>query len=152
MLGNSLSNLKRVDSKKIKSSKERTKLAFEILESLRSGAAVIAPISQGYVLVADMYSDEGLERIKSLKGLGSEIYFPLLVANVEQLVPLSGPVSPEKRLLALEFWPGPLIIQSPPIADSPLKMGSAFRPESLYLRCSSNAIVSEVCELLALGA
>lgn len=140
--------MKRIISKEIKSAKKRAEIAFEILESLRGGAIAIAPVEQGYVLVADMYSEQGVERIKSLKELSEEIYFPLLVSNVDQLTPLSGPVTPEKRLLALEYWPGPLIIQCPSIAGSMLKMGSKYIPETLYFRCSSDAILSEVCELI----
>lgn len=140
--------MKKIESKSVKSAKKRTELAFEILESLRGGAIVIAPIEQGYVLVADMYSEEGVERIKSLKELSEEVYFPLLVANVDQLTPLSGPVTPEKRLLAMEFWPGPLILQCPSIAGSMMKMGSKYIPETLYFRSSSDKILNEVCELI----
>ena len=137
-----------VDEKKIKSAKKRSEAAFGIVESLRSGSVVIAPIEQGYVLVADMYSEEGIKQVKFLKELGEDIYFPLLVADVDQIAPLCGPVTPEQRLIAMEFWPGPLVIQAPAIADSMLNLGSKFVPELLYFRCASNRILREVCELM----
>lgn len=140
--------MKLVDSKKITSAKKRSEVAFEIVEKLRGGSILIAPIEQGYVLAADLYSEEGIRIIKSLKELGEDVYFPLLVADIDQLAPLTGPITPEQRLLALEFWPGPLLLQSRALAESMLTMGSKYVPESLYFRCSSNKILSEVCELM----
>lgn len=137
-----------VDSSKIKSAKKRTQVAFEIVESLRSGSLVIAPLEQGYVLVADMSAQEGINQIKTLKKIGEEIYFPLLVAEIEQIAPLCGAVSPEQRLLAMEFWPGPLVLQCTAIAGSMLNIGSSFTPEHIYFRSTPNVILREVCELM----
>ena len=140
--------MKVIDLKKIKSSKKRSESVFEVIERLRTGAVIIAPIEQGYVYIADLYSEVATKKIKDLKGLSEEIYFPLLVSNVDQITPFTGVISAEQRLLAMEFWPGMLMFECKVIPGAFQTFGSKFEPTTLFFRCAANSILKDICDLM----
>jgi tRNA A37 threonylcarbamoyladenosine synthetase subunit TsaC/SUA5/YrdC len=140
--------VKIVDVKKLRSRKRQSESVFEIVEALRSGAIAIAPIEQGYVFIADLYSEDATSRIKKIKNLSEEIYFPLLVSSVDQIAPFSGQISAEQRLLAMEFWPGMLAFECQVISGAFQTFGSKFQPTSLFFRCAANTLLKEICELM----
>ncbi len=140
--------MQKIELSKIKSAKKKSELVFEVVEALRGGAIAIAPVEQGYVFIADTYSTDAISRIRRLKGVGEDIYFPILVGNIEHIAPFCGVISPEQRLLAMEFWPGLLILECealPGISDS---LSTKYPPESLFFRCTSNLFIREICELM----
>lgn len=140
--------MKRIESELLTNAKKRSKTAFEIVESLRAGEIAILPIEQGYVLVSDIYSEEGISKIKELKKLSEEIYLPVLVSGIDQLAPFNTEITPEMRLLTNEFWPGALVLEVKLKHSSTVSLGAKFPPNDLFFRFASNPTTQEVCELM----
>ena len=140
--------MKQIDADALKTAKQRSSVAFAIVESLRAGEIAIVPIEQGYVLIADIFSETGIAKIKEVKALGADIYLPILVSSVDQISPYCGPITPEQRLLALEFWPGPLMMEVSLPQGALVNLGAQFAPDALYFRAAGNELVRELCELM----
>ena len=108
--------------------------------ALRSGGLVAFPTETVYGLGAHAFDEDAVARIFATKGRPRTD--PLIVhvaaaAEAERLVRL-GPAGLElMRGLAAEFWPGPLTIVAPAVAELPpaVTAGSGF----VGVRCPAHA-------------
>ncbi len=131
----------------LKSKIGREKAIFKIVEALRSDEIVIAPIDQGYAYIADPNSELAMTIIKELKGMSASHFFALLINNVEQIKDYCGSISSEQRLLAKEFWPGPLMLECDVLPGLRGSFGSDGTPESLFFKQAANETLKGVCEM-----
>lgn len=131
----------------LKTKTGREKAIFKIVEALRADEVIIAPIDQGYAYLADPNSDLAMAKIKEIKGMDPSVYFALLVNSVSQIQNYCGVISTEQRLLAQQFWPGPLMFECDVLPGLSGSFGADSAPESLYFRYSADPTVSGVCEM-----
>ena len=131
----------------LKSKVGREKAIFKIVEALRVDEIVIAPIDQGYAYIADPNSEIAMAKIKEIKSMTPSSYFALLVHSVEQIPQYCGATSTEQRLLAKEFWPGPLLMECEVLPGVGGSFGSDGSPDSLVFRQAIDPVVSGVCEM-----
>ncbi|MEI6407052.1 MAG: Sua5/YciO/YrdC/YwlC family protein [Actinomycetes bacterium] len=120
---------------------------FEILEILRSGSLICAALENAYVLIADPTSEDAVVKLKEVKGIQEDTYFPLLVANVDSLKDYSPSVTPSLRLIGLEFWPGPLNLEVQARTGLPWTLGAVNEPSVLIARSPSSKFLRGVLEL-----
>lgn len=136
-----------INAESLKSKVGREKAIFKIVEALRADEIVIAPIDQGYAYIADPNSEIAMAKIKEIKSMSPSSYFALLVHSVDQIPQYCGPTSTEQRLLAKEFWPGPLLMECEVLPGIIGSFGSDGSPDSLVFRQAIDPVVNGVCEM-----
>ena len=77
---------------------------------LQSGGVVAFPTDTLYGLGADLFDEDALERIFTIKGRPVDLALPVLLANREQLEMVTGEFPAVATKLADRFWPGPLTL------------------------------------------
>ena len=80
------------------------------LKFLREGKIISYPTETYYALGVACDSAEGLKRLWELKKRPRDKPFPLIAADVNQLVTLASGIGPEALALTERYWPGPLTI------------------------------------------
>ena len=68
------------------------------------------PTDTVYGLGSDAFNPRAVERVYEIKNRPRDQGLPLLVADVEQLVTLAGPIPEVASFLARRFWPGGLTL------------------------------------------
>jgi L-threonylcarbamoyladenylate synthase len=94
-----------------------TRLSATIQEQLEKGAAILKnggvvafPTDTVYGLGAGISLDEAVARVYRIKGRPKSQALPLLLADLSQLTEVAISIPASARLLAENFWPGPLTL------------------------------------------
>jgi L-threonylcarbamoyladenylate synthase len=82
-------------------------------ETLRQGGVIAFPTDTVYGLGADAFNGAAVARIYDIKGRPRNNPLPLLIADIEGLAAVAGPMPAIARLLARRFWPGGLTLVLP---------------------------------------
>jgi len=112
----------------------------EAIAVLKGSGLVAYPSDTVYGLGAAASDERAVARVFAAKGRLSEKALSLLLADVEDMVPLCADVPPAAKLLAERFWPGPLTLvlrRLPAFQSAALGGGDnvALRgPDHLFLR------------------
>lgn len=85
----------------------------EIAAALLEGAVAAYPTETFYALGAAAFSRRGVERVHRLKKREEGKPLPLIVSDLDMVGELCGPFPAAYRVLAGEFWPGPLTLVLP---------------------------------------
>ena len=96
-----------------------TKCAAEILRALdhlKSGGVVVLPTDTLYGLAADVFSQDALERVFTIKGRSSDLALPVLVSDWEMVAVVAENKSDLAQRLAEKYWPGPLTLVLPKLS------------------------------------
>ena len=91
----------------------------EAVRLLRAGGVVVFPTDTLYGLGVDAFSVSALERVCAIKGRPSGLALPLLVSCWEQVNLVASDVPEAGSRLASKFWPGPLTLVLPKLAQLP---------------------------------
>ena len=87
---------------------------------LKRGGVVAFPTDTVYGLGAGIGIDSAVERVYRIKGRPSSRALPLILADLYQFEKVAREVTPTARLLADNFWPGPLtlvLLKSDSVSD-----------------------------------
>lgn len=94
-----------------------TKLSASIQEQLEKGVSILKdggvvafPTDTVYGLGAGIGINSAVERVYRVKERPRHMALPLLLADLSQLDDVARSVPPSARLLAENFWPGPLTL------------------------------------------
>ena len=74
------------------------------------GGLIAFPTDTVYGLGADAFNSTAVERIYEIKNRPKHQQFPLLIADIERLTALAGPIPEIAWFLARRFWPGGLTL------------------------------------------
>jgi L-threonylcarbamoyladenylate synthase len=85
------------------------RIAPAVATHLRGGGVLAYPTETVYGLGA-LPTEQGLDALAMLKGRHPDKPFLLLVSNLEMLQAQGLVLNPSARVLAREFWPGPLTL------------------------------------------
>jgi len=88
-------------------------------ELLESGGICGLPTETFYGLAVDPFNPEALVRLNELKGKVKGEPVLLLAADIAQVTHVAGTGSRLFRVLAREFWPGPLTLVLPMLDETP---------------------------------
>lgn len=77
---------------------------------IRKGGLVAFPTDTLYGLAADPFNADAVARIFVVKGRAAERAIPLIAADEAQIAAQLGTLSRLARVLAEQFWPGPLTL------------------------------------------
>jgi L-threonylcarbamoyladenylate synthase len=77
---------------------------------LSEGSVVAVPTDTVYGLAAALERPEAIAALFELKGRPPDVPCAILVAGLDQLAPITGPLGPLASPLAEGFWPGPLTL------------------------------------------
>jgi len=80
------------------------------VQILQKGGVIAFPTDTVYGLGSDALNPRAVERVYEIKNRPRDQGLPLLVADVEQLVTLAGPIPEVASFLARRFWPGGLTL------------------------------------------
>lgn len=91
----------------------------EAAEVIKSGGIVAFPTETVYGLGADALNEKAVKSIYTAKGRPSDNPMIVHICNLSQLNDLTTEISAAMRVLAEEFWPGPLTMVVPKAACLP---------------------------------
>jgi L-threonylcarbamoyladenylate synthase len=83
------------------------------VEALRAGWVVGLPTDTVYGLAVDPWQPEAVDRLFALKERPPTVALPVVIGRLEQVGPLTGPLTGSARSLADRYWPGPLTLVVP---------------------------------------
>ena len=86
---------------------------------LRRRGLVAYPTETFYGIGADAFSPDAVARVVALKGRPADRPIPLILPGPETLSRVARAISPEARILAGRFWPGPLTLVVHGVEDLP---------------------------------
>ncbi len=89
------------------------------VDILNSGGLVAFPTDTLYGLGADGLSQSAVEGVLRAKGRKSGNPLPLLIASADSLTKVVAMVHPYVAALAKSFWPGPMTLVLPALAEVP---------------------------------
>lgn len=116
------------------------------LAALRSEEVVVYPTETFYGLGVDAFSTKALERLFRLKAREADKAVGVIVHDQASAFALASEVTPQARLLAERFWPGPLtlVLRARPGLPKPL-----VGPEGgVAVRVSSHPVARALAEAL----
>jgi L-threonylcarbamoyladenylate synthase len=85
----------------------------DIAAALLRDAVIAYPTETFYALGAAAFSKRAVEKVYRLKGRDAGKPLPVIAADLDMIREIAGPLPPEFRALAGEFWPGPLTLVLP---------------------------------------
>jgi len=86
---------------------------------LKDGGVIAFPTDTVYGLGADAFNLKAVERIYQIKNRPSHLPFPLLIADISQLILVAKPAHGIALFLARRFWPGGLTLVLPKAVSLP---------------------------------
>lgn len=84
------------------------------LKGVRDGYVICAPLENGYVFLADAFSEFAVQAMHVLRGDDLGVKAQVLIHSGETLSGLSRHITDEVRALTDAFWPGPLSLNLHP--------------------------------------
>lgn len=124
------------------------KLAFELVEILRTGAVLVVAVENSYVAIADPSNSDAGESFRKLKKFDDDIFFPMFISDLGQLIDYVPDVPDSARLLAGFFWPGMLNIELSARDVVPNNLGASIAPTSVMARSPKNPLLNAMSELM----
>ncbi len=116
-------------------------LVVEACQVLESGGVVLHPTETCYGLAADIFHEEAVEKVYSLKEMSSDKPVSVMVPSFEQAGEY-GVFDERASKLARAFWPGPLTL----IVTRTPKLPSYINPgiSSVGLRCPGHELTLDI--------
>lgn len=124
------------------------KLSFELVEILRTGAVLVVAVENSYVAIADPSNPDAGESFRKLKKIDPDIFFPVFVSDLGQLIDYVPEIPDTARLLATSFWPGLLNIELSARDAIPNNLGASIAPTSVMARSPKSALLNAMSELM----
>jgi L-threonylcarbamoyladenylate synthase len=78
--------------------------------AVRRGDLVVIPTDSSYGVGCDAFSVPAVRALRAAKGRGPDLAVPVLIGGLRTLDGIAARLSPEARLLAQGWWPGPLTL------------------------------------------
>ncbi len=116
------------------------------LAALKSGRAIVFPTETFYGVGADATNVRALDRLFEIKGRDPDKPVALIAADLEMVLRVVTDLPPPARILAREFWPGPLTMVLP--ARKELPPGLTNRAGGVGIRISPHPIAAQLTRLL----
>ncbi|MGZ3611537.1 MAG: L-threonylcarbamoyladenylate synthase, partial [Ktedonobacteraceae bacterium] len=113
---------------------------------LRDGGIVVFPTETVYGLGADAFQPTALERIFEAKGRPFSDPLIVHIAFEHELELLTEKIPTEARLLAREFWPGPLTLILPKNSQVPYLVTAGL--ETIAVRMPRHAVARSLIKTL----
>lgn len=117
--------------------------------ALKAGKLIVFPTETVYGLGANALSDEAVAGIFAAKGRPANNPVIVHIATLDDAKPLAE-VTGAARRLAKAFWPGPLTLVLPRLADSPLARRVSAGGETVALRAPAHPIALSLLQAAGL--
>lgn len=117
--------------------------------ALKAGALIAFPTETVYGLGANALSEDAVAAIFTAKGRPAHNPVIVHIANLDDATPLAE-VTEAAHRLAGEFWPGPLTLVLPRLADSPLARRVSAGGETVALRVPAHPIALSLLQAAGL--
>lgn len=116
-------------------------LVVEACQVLENGGVILHPTETCYGLAADIFHQEAVEKVYSLKEMSNDKPVSVMVSSFEQAGEY-GLFDARASLLARAFWPGPLTL----IVKRTPKLPSYINPDisSVGLRCPGHELTLDI--------
>ena len=137
-----------ISSERLKDKTYFEKTKFALLTEIQNGKILCAGLENGYVYMAYPYSQDAVNKFREITQSDEDTFFPLLIPDFSTLASLTTVSSPELKLLASTFWPGPLNVVTPLIPGLNINLGAKTYPSNVYCRVPSNKFLRELLGLV----
>jgi L-threonylcarbamoyladenylate synthase len=137
-----------ITSEKLKDKTYFEKSKFALLTELQGGKILCAALENGYVYMAYPYSQGAVERFREITQSDEDTFFPVLIPDLTTMESLTPTHSPELKLLAATFWPGPMNVIAPLLPGLNINLGAKTYPSNIYCRVPSSKFLRELLGLV----
>ena len=131
------------------SSQTRENMLHEATKALGDGYVIVAPLENGYVLLADAFFHDAVRCLHVLRGDALGVAAQVLIPGIETLDGIAREVSDQSRALMTKFWPGLLSMNLRPQRGLNWDLGDMQQLDQISVRVPSSEPSSQfVLELL----
>ena len=113
-------------------------------KSLRDGFVIVAPHENGYIFLADAFSQDSVRALHVLRGDNLGVACQVLVADQSAIEGLSREVTEDIRALAQSFWPGPLSLVLRPQLGLSWDLGDGGKLDWFSVRVPQNLFLQKL--------
>jgi L-threonylcarbamoyladenylate synthase len=123
---------------------DREEMLHEATKAIGDGYVIIAPLENGYVLLADAFFHDAVRSLHVLRGDALGIAAQVLIPGMETLDGIAREVSDQARALMEKFWPGPLSMNLRPQRGLNWDLGDMQQLDQISVRVPTSEFVLEI--------
>ena len=123
---------------------DREAMLHEATKALGDGYVIVAPLENGYVLLADAFFHDAVRSLHVLRGDALGIAAQVLIPGMETLDGIAREVSDQARALMEKFWPGLLSMNLRPQRGLNWDLGDMQQLDQISVRVPSSEFVLEI--------
>jgi L-threonylcarbamoyladenylate synthase len=119
------------------------------VEALRAGRVVAIPTDTIYGLAVDPWQPEAVARLFALKERPPTVALPVVIGRLDQVGPVTGPLTGSARRLVDRYWPGPLTLVVPRVEGFDADLGGPVSARgTVGVRWPDHPLVQALCREL----
>ena len=116
----------------------------EAVKAIGDGYVIVAPLENGYVLLADAFFHDAVRSLHVLRGDALGVAAQVLIPSMETLDGIAREVSDQARALMVKFWPGPLSMNLRPQKGLNWDLGDMQKLDQMSVRVPASEFVLEL--------
>ncbi len=114
------------------------------LKAISDGYVIVAPMENGYALLADAFSHDAVRTLHVLRGDELGVAAQVLIPGIETLDGIAREVSDQARAFVQKFWPGPLSMNLRPQRGLNWDLGDMQELDHISVRVPACEFVLEL--------
>jgi L-threonylcarbamoyladenylate synthase len=122
----------------------REDLLHEATKAIGDGYVIVAPLENGYVLLADAFFHDAVRSLHVLRGDALGVAAQVLIPSIDTLDGIAREVSEQARALMTKFWPGPLSMNLRPQRGLNWDLGDMQKLDQISVRIPTSDFVLEL--------
>ena len=122
----------------------REDLLHEATKAIGDGYVIVAPLENGYVLLADAFFHDAVRSLHVLRGDALGVAAQVLIPSIDTLDGISREISDQARALMTKFWPGPLSMNLRPQRGLNWDLGDMQKLDQISVRIPTSEFVLEL--------
>lgn len=116
------------------------------VKALRDGYVIVAPLENGYVLLADAFFHDAVRAMHVLRGDALGVAAQVLIPSTTTLVGVARDISNETQKLCDAFWPGLLSLTLKPQRGLSWDLGDDQKLDQISVRVPSQGFVHSLLQ------
>ena len=123
---------------------DREDCLHEAIKAISDGYVIVAPLENGYVLLADAFFHDAVRALHVLRGDELGVAAQVLIPGIETLDGIAREISSQARAFMQKFWPGPLSMNLRPQLGLNWDLGDMQQLDQISVRVPTCEFVLEI--------
>ena len=116
------------------------------VKAIRDGFVIVAPLENGYALLADAFSHDAVRALHVLRGDALGVAAQVLIPSTATLSGIAREVTDETQKLCKAFWPGSLSLTLKPQRGLSWDLGDGHKLDQISVRIPSQGFVHSLLQ------